>query len=481
MKRALIGLVLATVLLGSGGVLAQDVLRDSQQLIEQGQFDEALRLLLPEYAAAPTAKLAFTIARAYDAGTEVSYALRFYTKSLHIKTRKGRLSRAEKRRIRQRIRALKKQAAKAPSVETATLSVLANASQALVVLDGRPIGVTPLTGLLVSPGDHVIRVQRDGYGEWVSRFTVGVGQSLQLRAQLPTVSAGVLVQTIPAGANASIKGGPSCVTPCLLPVGAGTFELTVSREGYNTVLHQVRRETGAYSQLPVIRLPKEGGDSQISLLYEEAGAIVLLDGRMVGQTPLATPIPVQAGRHQIAVQRNGYTSWQTTVEIATGQVLVLQVDLQPLYGTSTGGSASSASTLSVENNEESGGAYRTWAWVSMGVGSALFLGGGGLIGHALYNKQQLTGAARMKIDDPKYATKLYVLGITQADAVYFRDLSGVEWIAGIASAGVGLAGVVTGLVLYFLDADPENAVSQSLSVEPMLWPDGSGAMTTIRF
>ena len=53
--------------------------------------------------------------------------------------------------------------------------------------------------------------------------------------------------------------------------------------------------------------------------------------------------------------------------------------------------------------------------------------------------------------------------------------------AALSAAGVGLAGVVTGLVLYFLDTDPGNEVSQSLSVEPMLWSGGSGAMTTIRF
>ena len=480
MKRVLIGIALATVLLGSGVAFAQDVLEESQQLIEQGHFDDALRLLLPEYAAAPTAELAFTIARAYDASTEVSHALRFYSKSLAIKKRQGRLSRGDKRRIRQRIKLLKKQAAKSPVIETATLSVSSNANQALVVLDGRPIGMTPLTGLLVSPGDHVIRVQRDGYGEWVSKFTIGIGQALQLRAELPAVSAGVLVQTIPPGANASIQGGPSCVTPCLLQVGAGSFQLTVSRKGYNTVFHQIRRETGAYAKLFVIRLPKEGGDSQITLLYDQAGAVVLLDGRVIGQTPLTKSIPVQIGRHEIAVQRNGYIPWQTTLEIAAGQVLALQVDLLPLYGTSTEGRASNPD-VSAADTVEAGAGSKTWAWVSMGVGSALFLGGGGLISHALYNRQQLTGAARMKIDDPKYASQLYVLGITQADAVYYRDLSNIEWIAGISAAGVGLAGVVTGLVLYFLDTDPGNAVSQSLSVEPMLWSGGSGAMTTIRF
>ena len=497
MKRVLIGMVFATVVLGSGGVLAQDVLKESQQLIEQGHYDEALRLLLPEYAAAPTAKLAFTIARAYDAGEELSQALRFYTKSLGIKKRKGRLSRAEKRWVRRRIKMLKKQAVRGPPVDTATLSVSANTSPSLVVLDGRPIGMTPLTGLLVSPGEHVIRVQRDGYEEWVSRFSIGVGQSLQLRAELPAVSAGVLVQTIPPGANASIKGGPSCVTPCLLQVGAGTFQLTVSRKGYNTVLHQIRRATGAYAKLPVIRLPKEGGDSQITLLYEEAGAVVLLDGRVVGQTPLAKPIRVQVGRHEISVQRSGYSPWQTTLDIVPGQVLVLQVDLQPLYGTSTEERVLPDSTQWsnddeeqgtdddeeewADDDEESGGEYRMWSWVSMGVGGALFLTGGGLMGHALYNQQQVKGAARMKIEDPKYLQTLYVLGVTQRDAVFLRDLSDREWIAGMAAVGVGLAGVATGLVLYFLDSDPDYEVSQSLSVEPMLWPGGTGATTTIRF
>jgi len=460
----------------SPSAFAQDALEDGRRLIRDGQFDAALNVLLPAYAAAPTGQLAFAIGRAYDASNEVKDALRFYSAALSIKVRRERLTSTDKRMIRKRMRSLKK--ANRSTLSMATLNVQSNAPRAHVFLDRKPVGLTPLTGLLISAGSHTIRVQREGYGDWTAQFNVGPSQTINLKADMPSISAGVFVQTTPPGATATVPNGPSCVTPCLLSLGPGNYQLTFKKTGYARVVQTLRRLSGAYQAWPMVMLARLGGDAQVSLRCSVEGAIVMLDGRIVGQIPLSTPIPVTLGSHEISVQKQGFMPWQTTVQATQGEQLTLQVNLQ-----SNDGDDTSWVEDDLDDMEESGSSseLRMWSWISMGVGGALVLGGGGLMGHALYNKHQLTSAARMRISDPvNYpGNDLYVLGMTQNDAVGLENMSNIEWITGWVAVGVGLAGVVTGLVLYFLD--DEMVDDATVSVGPTLWGTGSGAVTTVRF
>ena len=458
-------------LLGCPNAFGQDALEDGRRLIRDGQFEAALNALLPAYAASPTAQLAFAIGRAYDASNEPKHAMRFYSAALNIKTRLQRLTTANKRLIRKRMRTLKKK--NRVTLSMATLNVQSNAPRSHVFLDRKPVGMTPLTGLLIEPGAYTIRVQRDGYGDWTSQFTVGPAQSINLKAEMPSITAGVFVQTDPPGANASVPGGYHCVTPCLLSLGPGNYQMRLEKPGYHSVVQTVRRTSGAYQALPVIRLGRLGGDARVFLRGAAEGAVVIVDGRIAGKIPLSSGIKVTEGQHDITVQKPGYLVWQTTVDVQMGQQLTLQVELQP---DSSGTTVYEAETMSPD-----AASIRMWSWISMGVGGALVLGGGGLIGHALYNKYKLTSASRMRINDPTYTGgSLYVLGMTQADATSLDSLSQAEWIAGMVSVGLGLAGVATGLVLYFLD-DEMDGDAVTVSVKPVLWDSGTGAVTTVRF
>jgi hypothetical protein len=66
---------------------------------------------------------------------------------------------------------------------------------------------------------------------------------------------------------------------------------------------------------------------RIKFAIEPSGAKVLVDGRLVGKSPLATPVPMEQGNHRIQISADGYVTYETTLEAVPGQVLFHEVNL----------------------------------------------------------------------------------------------------------------------------------------------------------
>jgi hypothetical protein len=64
-----------------------------------------------------------------------------------------------------------------------SVSVASEPAGAQVVIDGRPVGVTPFQSE-VRAGSHVVRVELDGYSRWSASVQVVTAQTLSLLANL---------------------------------------------------------------------------------------------------------------------------------------------------------------------------------------------------------------------------------------------------------------------------------------------------------
>jgi hypothetical protein len=60
------------------------------------------------------------------------------------------------------------------------------------------------------------------------------------------------------------------------------------------------------------------GPGSLQVLSRPAGAQVILDGQVVGRTPLTIP-DVSAGRHDVRLELPGFNRWATTVEVPAGK------------------------------------------------------------------------------------------------------------------------------------------------------------------
>ena len=118
----------------------------------------------------------------------------------------------------------------------------------------------------------------------------------------------------------------------------------------------------------------------ITLLADVEGASVILDGKVVGTTPLAGPLPRLAlGKHKLSVTREGFSSFAQEIEVRFQKTTKVVVRLATESGTVSGTRAGLLSGGPPQKAE------RPWyqsTWFLVGVGVAAVTAGA-IIGHSL--------------------------------------------------------------------------------------------------
>ena len=133
---------------------AKEKFRQGSELYEAGQYGRAVQAFMQADRLAPSAALSFNIARAYERLDDTSGTLRWYRDYLR---RSPNAKNAPE--VRERVASL---SAKLAQSGMQQLTVLSMPVGAVVVIDGRAVGVTPFTGDL-SLGKHRVLLDLPGY------------------------------------------------------------------------------------------------------------------------------------------------------------------------------------------------------------------------------------------------------------------------------------------------------------------------------
>ncbi len=122
----------------------------------------------------------------------------------------------------------------------------------------------------------------------------------------------------------------------LANVEPGAHLIEVRKTGYQTWSTQIDLRPGQTLTLPPVTLrPEEGGDTSdagegtgFALTSTPAGAKVFVDGRELdGTTPLRVE-DLPAGSHTIRVEADGRRTWQRQIQLAAGQIMDLDAELE---------------------------------------------------------------------------------------------------------------------------------------------------------
>jgi tetratricopeptide (TPR) repeat protein len=119
-----------------------------------GKFYEAVAIFLQTQRVYPDTQLCFNIARAYENLGNGSAALRYYRDYLRQADRPS-----DGEEVKERVRKLAQQLAQRGVQQ---LTVLSQPDSATVLLDGRPVGITPWTGETY-PGKHRLALSLEGH------------------------------------------------------------------------------------------------------------------------------------------------------------------------------------------------------------------------------------------------------------------------------------------------------------------------------
>lgn len=150
----------------------------------------------------------------------------------------------------------------------------------------------------------------------------------------------LIVQTVPKGAQVSVfKPGSNelvtqATTPVKLPVGPGKYDVKIEMAGYESEPRagvEVRQESG--TDLGNIKLAQTTGS--LTVTGKPDGIEVLVDGKSLGVTPLAKPLPLPTGTHTVAGRYKGWPDQTQNVVVEKGKAASVPLEFYGMLAVTT--------------------------------------------------------------------------------------------------------------------------------------------------
>ena len=216
---------------------------------KEGRFKDAIDAFLDAHREYPSPTLSFNTARAYEKMGDAAGALRFYREYLRQSP-----DAVDKVAVEGRVSELER---KLQARGLQQVTVLSKPDGATVILDDRPVGVTPWTGEIF-PGKHKVRLRREGFEDESGEFELPAHRATDVSFELskatekPVATQAPLTQTpnrAQPEAEPSEQRGIGIATWATLGVGvaalgaAGVFEVlrAQSQDDVKTEPTQVAR------------------------------------------------------------------------------------------------------------------------------------------------------------------------------------------------------------------------------------------------
>lgn len=438
---------------GSDKERAKEYYERGKELIEEQEYDKAVVELQRAYDISPNFWVLYNLGKAAIGAGDFVLAVDALSRFLEDGGNQVPLDLQHE--VRKEIETQK--------ARIAYLNVEVNINNALVNLDGKKIGTTPLyKNVPISSGYHTVTVSREGYQTEEQKVTVAGKDRRTLHFTLRSLAAastedkGQLVVTCDVP-NVSILVDQDDVakTPMDAPllVAVGRREISCIRKDYTTITREVEIIAGELTKINCDIQPSPGlgytDRSTIDFNVTEEGAAIYVDGKVYDNDRLPT------GRHHIEVRRSGFEPWTRSVELSKGETVTLNVELVPLEDYR-------------HDYESNANTIRTLSYI---IGAGGIVLGAVSLGLYLYNDSEfkdwqneydaLEYDASQPLDPDLQADllKRQEKNSEKLDAIHDMDAVTV----GIAIAGGAL--LTTGIILFFAGDDPDKYEGLSVGID----------------
>jgi formylglycine-generating enzyme required for sulfatase activity len=201
---------------------------------------------------------------------------------------------------------------------------------AMVSIDGEEIGVTPLSEVELSAGEHEVFIRAERYKDFLARVNIeGAGTTATLNAELEPRWAAVTFTSEPAGATVEVSGMRVGATPVTTNLMEGAHAYRLTLRGHKPYRNRLAVVAGEPQTLQTTRLDLV--DGMLALQSVPSGASVTVDGVYRGETPLE--LNLEPGElHQIEVSHVGYEPQSHQTQIQSGNQQTMSVELVPILG-----------------------------------------------------------------------------------------------------------------------------------------------------
>jgi hypothetical protein len=171
--------------------------------------------------------------------------------------------------------------------------------------------------VLLLPGRHLIRAEREGYYAAQENLEVRNHDAGTVRLRLEKLPGRLSVDTSGIGATVSVDGVEVGHAPGVLNVPAGTRTVIVTAPHYVDYITNINIAGAGQRQDLRVHLQTSWGVLQV--LSIPAGGQVSVDGVDSGVAPVTVPAPSGVRRIQIAA--TGHKTWASSVVLQAGETL----------------------------------------------------------------------------------------------------------------------------------------------------------------
>ena len=203
-----------------------------------------------------------------------------------------------------------------------SVTVTSTPSGALVFLDEKQVGQTPLTLDRIASGSHSLRLQAPQYAVERRNVSVADGQAANVAMTLAARFAEITVQA-PQGAVVTVDGDRKGSGTLSWRQSEGLCDIVVSMAGHRDARRQLEVVAGRAQTVQLTPQPIYGSASVDSDLMD---AEIWIDGKQYGVTPNVVE-RLLVGSHTLVLKKSGYADLQQQFSVEEGKEASLSVKL----------------------------------------------------------------------------------------------------------------------------------------------------------
>lgn len=195
-------------------------------------------------------------------------------------------------------------------------------------IDGAIVHVGVLLDQELEPGTHQLLIDNPYFDVHERQIDFVRAETVDVAVALDTLAGSFSIKATPAGASISIDGELVGKNDISMDRPGGTYELSVSLDGYETTIETVELTNitptieRAYRLKPI--------SANITVFAAPKGGQLLLNGRRISQ---GKSYEVAGGRaHKLAYFKNGYLAKSVNVDIAPNANEKISIQLDPDIG-----------------------------------------------------------------------------------------------------------------------------------------------------
>ncbi|MBL7047374.1 MAG: PEGA domain-containing protein [Candidatus Marinimicrobia bacterium] len=205
---------------------------------------------------------------------------------------------------------------------TGKLKVFTDPFEASVLIDGVKKGLTPIVISNLTVGQHTIRVQHNGFRDYLQSVLIESNTIEELNINLKKLAT-VLVNSDPSGATILVHGERKGQTPKSIQIPDGEYAIVLLKEGYYHSEISIKVEPGEKLTREVKLDPWAG---TLVVNTSPTGVEVSINGLKKGITPI-TEAQLLIGDYEIVLRKTGYLPESSQVGIGKDVTITINANL----------------------------------------------------------------------------------------------------------------------------------------------------------